>query len=125
MLYKLFCLLSGIFFISFSALGNVAPKTCPDVDLIKSEGFDKIKLDRQLNQYYAVKKSHYHTDFQWSFSFGFFEGLPRNVILRMGEQYLSMINGNPSPVNYENRSWTCTYEVDNNFWAMAVFSAGA
>ena len=124
MINRLLFSLSGAFVISFAAYGYVAPDRCPAADVIQSAGFDEVKLDTQLNTYFAVKKSTYGTNFQWDFSYGFFQGTSIQMALAEAEHYLTRIYGNPEPVNYRNHSWTCTYLVSDNYWATAVTTGG-
>lgn len=100
-----------------------APTTCPSTTSIQYDGVDQYAQDPNNAKTWAVahKNSHYNTKQNWSFMILAENTKDRNDAFRKAEKALNSLHHPIGPKKMKNTDvWTCYYENDYHYTAVAV-----
>lgn len=92
---------------------------CPSVNAIKSLGLTKTDI---VLGYEAYNTSSYDTNQLWTFALGFFDAQSAEEALKIGNEWLLTLSGNPTPVYTAPHSAMCNYEMGHEGFAVASTS---
>lgn len=112
-----------LFFTTSCAFALNAPTHCPSTSSIQYDGVNQFAQDPKNPKTWAIahKNSHYNTKENWSFMILVEDSKTSDDAFRKSEKVLNSLHHPYGPKKMKSADvWTCYYENNYNFTAVAV-----
>jgi hypothetical protein len=107
----------------FTGYSFASPITkCPSVNTIKNLGLTKAKI---FIYYEVYNTSSYDTDHIWTFGLGPVQAESVEEAIKIGNDWLLTLSGNPTPTYTGAHAANCLYEIGHNGYASATTNEDA
>lgn len=119
---RLMVLMSALIWANFSFANHSQPDACPSINSIQSIG---LSMSSEISQgvYLAYNLNHYNSSSNWVFIIGPIMAEDEERAIVEGNKSLSLLSGNPAPVDDGDGNWFCEY--DTNIEDMSAFAIEA
>jgi len=95
---------------------------CPSINTIKNLGLTKAKI---FIYYDVYNTSSYDTDHIWTFGIGPVQAESVEEAIRIGNDWLLTLSGNPTPTYTGVHTANCLYKIDHEGYASATTNEDA